>query len=103
MKQPSYVTAAQALVLFMDGHAPRLNDAAMAALVDVSRTGISKITSGGRNPSLDLAARLENVTGIPASAWQPATDEQGRVSPSWLKIPAKPPTAKPARRPKAVA
>lgn len=101
-KMPAYVTAREALNLFMDGHTPRLDDAAMGALVGVSRTGITKIRNDGRNPSLPLASNLEAVTGIPASAWQPATPEQGRVSPSWLKIKrADPP--KPARNTKRLA
>lgn len=99
-KPPTYVTAREALSLFMESHAPRLDDAAMAALVNVSRTGITKIRNDGRNPSLDLAARVEAVTGIPASAWQPATEEQGRVSPSWLKAPPAPAPAKPKAKPR---
>lgn len=89
-KPAAYVTAHEALALFMQGHAPPLDDAAMGKLVGVSRTGITKIRSKGRNPSLPLAASLENVTGIPACAWHPATPEQGKVSPSWLLLPEKP-------------
>lgn len=86
-KTPTFVSAREALALFMARQTPRLDDAAMAALVKVSRTGITKIRSGERDPSLQLASSLEAVTGIPASAWQPASPEQGRVSPSWLKTP----------------
>lgn len=97
-KAPGYVTAREALTLFMQGSTPRLNDADMAALVGLSRTGITKIRNDGRNPSLEAAAALENITGIPASAWQPATPEQGRVSPAWLKVAAPPaPVAKPTK------
>ena len=99
-KSPSaYITAPEALALFMERH--RLHDASMAALVEASRTGVTKLRSGERDPSLALAARLEHVTGIPAAAWQPFTIEQGRVAPAWLKtisMPA-PAKAKPAKRP----
>lgn len=84
-KKPTFITAREALVSFMESQAPALNDATMAALVKVSRTGITKIRSGERLPSLQLAAALEEITGIPASAWHPHTEAQGRVAPSWLK------------------
>ncbi|MBY0395630.1 MAG: hypothetical protein K2X91_04055 [Thermoleophilia bacterium] len=101
-KSPSaFITAPEALALFMERH--RLHDAAMATLVDASRTGITKLRSGERDPSLALAARLEHVTGIPAAAWQPFTEDQGRVAPARLKTlanlhPAKPKPAKALRR-----
>lgn len=101
-KAAAYVTAREALTLFMQGHTPPLDDAAMGALVGVSRTGITKIRNDGRNPSLPLASNLEVVTGIPASAWHPATPEQGRVAPAWLKIKREAP-AKPARNAKRLA
>lgn len=98
-KPPTFVSARKALEIFMKRHEPPLNDAAMAALANVSRTGITKIRSGERDPSLSLASNLEAVTGIPASAWQPASPEQGRVSPAWLKTPPRPekPKGKPRR------
>lgn len=97
-KSPSaFITAPEALALFMERH--KLHDAAMATLVEASRTGITKLRSGERDPSLGLAARLEHVTGIPAAAWQPFTEEQRRVAPAWLKVVAglAPAKAKPAK------
>lgn len=100
-KKPSFVTAREALVLFMERQAPPLNDASMAALAKVSRTGITKIRNGERLPSLQLASSLEELTGIPASAWHPATEAQGRVAPAWLKAIAATPRARTARKAKA--
>lgn len=98
-KPPTYVTAREALSLFMEGHTPPLDDAAMAALVNMTRTGLTKIRTGSRSPSLPIASAIEKVTGIPASAWHPTSDEQGKVSPAWLRKPSPPaPTKGRARR-----
>lgn len=101
--KPAFITAREALELFMASVSPRLDDAAMGVLVGVSRTGITKIRNGERDPSLPLASQFESVTGIPASAWQPATPEQGRVSPSWLKLPPAPPAAPKVKAPRRTA
>lgn len=44
-----------------------VTDQALASKVGVSRPHIAKIRNGTRRPSIDLAAKLERETGIPAA------------------------------------
>ena len=48
-----------------------LTQASFAARVGVRQSAISKVCNGVRRPSIDLAARIERVTGgkVPAASW----------------------------------
>lgn len=39
-----------------------------------NRSYVSLLQTGGRLPSLKLAARIEAISGIPAASWIPAGD-----------------------------
>ena len=41
----------------------------MAAEIRITEAQLSQILSGKRRPGLDIAARIEDVTGIPARSW----------------------------------
>jgi plasmid maintenance system antidote protein VapI len=41
----------------------------MAVLLQISQPHLSHLMTGGRTPSLALAVRIAQLTGIPAEAW----------------------------------
>lgn len=60
-------TALQRLTKYRDDHVT--NDYELAELLDLTAPHMSQILSGRRRPGLATAARIEDVTGIPARAW----------------------------------
>lgn len=46
-----------------------LNYAALADILKISVPHLSRLITGGRMPSLELAMRIEKLTGIPAESW----------------------------------
>ena len=48
---------------------PPLSRAALAKLVGVSRSYMTRLENGERNPSLTLAAKLSETTGIPIDSF----------------------------------
>jgi len=49
----------------------RLQKQQAAALMGLTKSGISKYLSGYRVPTLPIAVRIEAATGIPVVAWVP--------------------------------
>lgn len=41
----------------------------MAVLLQISQPHLSHLMTGGRTPSLALAVRIAQLTGIPAESW----------------------------------
>jgi transcriptional regulator with XRE-family HTH domain len=41
----------------------------MAAEIHITEAQLSQILNGKRRPGLDIAVRIEDVTGIPARSW----------------------------------
>ena len=60
-------TATEQLRRYIQKH--RTTQRALAAELGISETHLSAILAGRYGPSLDLAARVENLTGIPARAF----------------------------------
>jgi transcriptional regulator with XRE-family HTH domain len=52
----------------LDEHmtAGRITDAKLASLVGVSRPFITKLRQGKATPSLPVAAKIQEITGVPA-------------------------------------
>ncbi len=46
----------------------------LAESIGVSQGYVSGIITGRHKPSLDIAAKIERVAGIPASAWATASE-----------------------------
>lgn len=69
----------------------KINDAALAAQIGVSRPYVTRIRKGERRPSLDVAAKLEAVTGIPAVSF---AETQAKAVPA----PGKSRKGRPAKR-----
>lgn len=54
------------------------SQAEVAELLEVEQARVSKLESGKyRRPSLTLALRIQEVTGIPAKQWDRPTDRTG--------------------------
>jgi len=53
------------------------NQAAWAKRLCVSRSYLSGLVNGNKSPSLDLAVRIERLSGgeVPATSWVPQTKE----------------------------
>lgn len=50
------------------------NQTQFALAVDMTHGYLNHLLMGRKNPSLDLAARLERIAGVPCIAWtEPAT------------------------------
>lgn len=47
----------------------RLKQYELADLVGLHETTLSQILSGRRRPGLDIAVRIEAVTGVPVESW----------------------------------
>lgn len=62
------------------------NRATWADRLEISRSYLSDILNGNKTPSLDLAVRIERLTGgaVPASSWIPevaqSASDQGRAA-----------------------
>lgn len=52
----------------------KLTDAALARKVGVSRPYITRIRQGERQPSLGIAAKLADATGLPATTFVKAVE-----------------------------
>jgi transcriptional regulator with XRE-family HTH domain len=53
----------------------------VADALDISTSYISNLLTGGRTPSLVLAARIQKIAGIPASSWVVTRDDMEGVAP----------------------
>lgn len=67
---PSWHILGMTLDEFMRDH--KMTDQALAAQIGVSRPHLSRIRNGKRRPSIDVAAKLEAATGIPAASFAEA-------------------------------
>lgn len=70
-------TALERLTKYRDDHVK--NDYELADLLDMTAPHLSQILSGTRRPGLETAAKIEEVTGIPARSWA-AKRKGGRAS-----------------------
>lgn len=58
--------------------AEKLSDDALAQILNISRVHVNRLRLGRRRPSLALAIRLEEITGIPASKFAEAPSRDRR-------------------------
>lgn len=58
-----------------------LKHADVAQALGISQSQVSHLLRGARRPSLDLALRIYDLTGIPIAAWTHATNTR-RAAPS---------------------
>lgn len=68
------MTAPERLKAYIDRNFP--NQAAFASESGFSEPFICQLLNGTRRPSLNKAARLEDLTGIPARAWAESEDDE---------------------------
>lgn len=58
-----------------------LNGITAAKLLGIDQSLYSKFERGARRPTLELAFKLEKITGIPASAWTVEVDDEPVAAP----------------------
>lgn len=49
----------------------RMNQTTFARLIDIKDSEMSKLINGRRGPTMAIAARIEDHTGIPIRSWVP--------------------------------
>lgn len=71
-------TAREALLAWIDRRCGSHREA--ARLLRLHFTHLSQILSGRRNPGLANAVRIQDVTGIPVTAWVPTDVDKPNMS-----------------------
>ena len=72
------MNAAERLAAWLDRAGQTQRD--FADSIESSEGQVSNLLSGRRTPSLALASRIEELTGIPASSWVATSQSDGAVA-----------------------
>lgn len=66
----------------------RISQKDMAAMFGITDSYLSQVLSGRRRPGLDIAVRIEALTGVPVQSWSDTSlSESDRGAPDDAKSP----------------